>query len=326
MDVPAIFIDSHKDFLNKYTDPIDLSNACRAFYRSRLEVTRKMREKWSKNGEDTMTEGEGVRRGEDGTFLRECGANARRKNSLDLAIGVLRQEMATLMEQDLCLMKQLLTLNEEIEDLKWRRRHVWSRTSSFCSSDMIQSASSLGRVDENQTLKFSTPSSLSLQLEGISNRFSVYNDEDPYGTFNRKTLANKAISAYRPATNPISPLAVSYTRTSAVLDNIETDNSENIRLLEQSSSISSKRSSLLSTETPGSIAGNSQQETMNTSSASTLPSVNSLKDRCYHKDKRDIKQPLTNSEPNSKKHFPKLLETDMDSQDSGIHDCNSGSL
>ena len=40
----------------------------------------------------------------------------------------------SLMEQDLSLMKQLLTLNETIEDLKWQRRYYYSPHSLSASS------------------------------------------------------------------------------------------------------------------------------------------------------------------------------------------------
>lgn len=41
---------------------------------------------------------------------------------------------ASLMDQDLSLMKQLLTLNETIEELKWQRRYYYSKTSVRGSS------------------------------------------------------------------------------------------------------------------------------------------------------------------------------------------------
>ncbi|GFS25011.1 hypothetical protein ElyMa_003431200 [Elysia marginata] len=94
------------------------------------------------------------------------------------------------MDLDLRLMRQLLILNEEIEDLKWRRRHAWGdncASSQDGSYDMMQSAASLSNKLEMQpALKFSTPSSLSLQLEGDeAARFSVYDDDDHTNTFNR---------------------------------------------------------------------------------------------------------------------------------------------
>lgn len=41
---------------------------------------------------------------------------------------------ASLMEQDLSLMRQLLTLNETIEDLKWQRKMSLDQSSSLSSS------------------------------------------------------------------------------------------------------------------------------------------------------------------------------------------------
>ena len=60
---------------------------------------------------------------------------------------------AALMDLDLSLMKQLLTLNEEIEDLKWRRRRGWvdnCGSSQEGSWDMMQSAASLSNRLEAQ--------------------------------------------------------------------------------------------------------------------------------------------------------------------------------
>ncbi|KAL8604724.1 hypothetical protein ACOMHN_017683 [Nucella lapillus] len=104
---------------------------------------------------------------------------------------------ASLMEQDLSLMKQLLTLNEEIEELKWRRRYCWSRTSSMMTSSgdvdlgsltsFTSSEASLGwwRGESGDMLtKYPGISSLSLHTD--HNRVSIYDEEDPMGTFNRR--------------------------------------------------------------------------------------------------------------------------------------------
>lgn len=52
------------------------------------------------------------------------------------------------MDQDLSLMKQLLTLNEAIEDLKWQRRYSCSKTSLLVSScDIEENECSVSETD-----------------------------------------------------------------------------------------------------------------------------------------------------------------------------------
>ncbi|KAK7501228.1 hypothetical protein BaRGS_00007713, partial [Batillaria attramentaria] len=112
------------------------------------------------------------------------------------------QKIASLMDQDLSLMKQLLTLNEEIEQLKWRRRYCWSRSSVLTSSgdvdlgsaaDFTSSETSIGWWAESGDLpaKYPSPSTLSLQMD--HGRLSVYDEEDPTGTFNRRSARSKGI-------------------------------------------------------------------------------------------------------------------------------------
>ncbi|KAK7101076.1 uncharacterized protein [Littorina saxatilis] len=180
------------------SDPIDLNNACRAFYQARLQSARALRERWEPSqsrvsghaGETTALE-----RGDDGERdTSDKNDNSRKKSSIDVAMATLHQEMTSLMEQDLSLMKQLLTLNEEIEELKWRRRYCWSRTSMASSGDVDSSSlasftssdASLGWWRESGDLppKYPGISSLSLHA-GDHNRLSVCDEEDFSGTFNR---------------------------------------------------------------------------------------------------------------------------------------------
>ena len=69
------------------------------------------------------------------------------------------------MDQDLSLMKQLLTLNEAIEDLKWQRNYYHSQSSIPQSScDLSESDWSVSETDmfgsENEAVEKLTPSSL----------------------------------------------------------------------------------------------------------------------------------------------------------------------
>ncbi|KAH9493158.1 hypothetical protein Btru_022503 [Bulinus truncatus] len=306
VDLPEIQVEDENNVLTKYTDPIDLSNACREFYQSRLEMTKAMKTQWTS---PTTISG-------DGHQPVDNRKHVNNKVSLDAAIQVLKHEMASLMEQDLHLMKQMLTLNEEIEDLKWRKRHAWGEmSSSFYSSDMIQSNISVGRADEQVPLKFSPPSSLSLQLEGISNRFSVYNDDDPCGTFNRKTFPSKTYLANKKFHN----------RLSLAAQNVPITNGVTIG--------SSKRMSLNEFDYKTNHLSDSS-ERINSDYSSKYSSrpkcMTTSGDRCRLMDNGEldcvieetgIKIRSTVSGMSGQK-----LQQAMVSQDSGIHDCNNGSL
>ena len=74
------------------SDPIELSNACRAFYNSRLESARVLRERWSRSGSESYQKtGEGTAGA--GSDKNE---NCRKKSSIDIAMDTLRQEMVSL--------------------------------------------------------------------------------------------------------------------------------------------------------------------------------------------------------------------------------------
>lgn len=146
---------------DKYTDSIDLSNACREFYQSRKRAAEVVKEKLATSGRQRTT---------------------KKKTSIDVAMETLRTEMTGLMDQDLSLMKQLLTLNEAIEDLKWQRKYYHSQSSMPESScDLNESDWSVSETDmfgsENEVLKkYPTSSSLSTTSHVI--RREVCNADD----------------------------------------------------------------------------------------------------------------------------------------------------
>ncbi|KAI0219705.1 hypothetical protein LSAT2_028767 [Lamellibrachia satsuma] len=138
---------------DSYTAAIELSNTCRRFYVARLHSAKRLKEKLVEGGE---------RGGGDG------GRNERRQQTpLDKSMNVLRKEMASLIDQDLNLMRQLLTLNERIEDLKWQQKlDVYHQrevaTPTDCSGDELD-GSDPGDEDRDTFLgKYPSPSALSL--------------------------------------------------------------------------------------------------------------------------------------------------------------------
>ncbi|KAK3609750.1 hypothetical protein CHS0354_029199 [Potamilus streckersoni] len=160
--------------LDKHTAYIELSNKCREFYQARMKSAEVMKEKLNSN------------------INRTNG----KKNSIDTAMETLRAEMSSLMDQDLSLMKQLLTLNETIEELKWQQRHYHSRSSIAESScDLTNSDWSVSETDmyesENDSLqKYPTPSALSLH-SWLSKR---ENSEEHQCESDEKTVQVKSCS------------------------------------------------------------------------------------------------------------------------------------
>ncbi|KAL3868489.1 hypothetical protein ACJMK2_041290 [Sinanodonta woodiana] len=90
------------EILDDYEAAINLSNSCREFYLNRVKATAEFKQLVDRR----IQKQPGQSRG--GT----------KKTSLDRAMERLRNEMAELMDQDLSLMKQLLTLNERIAEVK----------------------------------------------------------------------------------------------------------------------------------------------------------------------------------------------------------------
>ncbi|KAL8623779.1 hypothetical protein ACOMHN_054085 [Nucella lapillus] len=120
--------------MDKYTASIELSNACRQFYQSRLEAAHCIKSKWERHAHSTCcgddSSNDNCRPADDHTGTSVSSQSQhRQRNSIDEAMDRLRTEMTSLMDQDLSLMKQLLTLNETIEELKWQRRYYYSRGS-----------------------------------------------------------------------------------------------------------------------------------------------------------------------------------------------------
>lgn len=105
-------MEQNVETMDKYTAGIELSNKCRQFYQKRMETAEDVKQRLS-------------------PILKK----ERKKSTLDVAMEKLSNEMASLMDQDLSLMKQLLTLNEAIEDLKWQSRNN-SRSFSTSSCDI----------------------------------------------------------------------------------------------------------------------------------------------------------------------------------------------
>ena len=68
-----------KEEADKYTASIELSNACRTFYKSRMETAEAMKQKWEKNS----------------VSATDANGNGKQKNSIDLAMERLREEMVS---------------------------------------------------------------------------------------------------------------------------------------------------------------------------------------------------------------------------------------
>ncbi|XP_033737793.1 uncharacterized protein LOC117325573 [Pecten maximus] len=113
------------DNRDKYTESIELSNKCREFYRRRMENMEMSKQRLS----PTLRPG-----------------HKTKKSSIDVAMEKLGTEMTSLMDQDMSLMKQLLMLNEAIEELKFHRRY--SNSSLPDSSCDLVSDSDDGSVSE----------------------------------------------------------------------------------------------------------------------------------------------------------------------------------
>ncbi|KAL3868414.1 hypothetical protein ACJMK2_041222 [Sinanodonta woodiana] len=141
-----------------YTAAIELSNACREFYRNRVKATENFKQRLStaQNKQQTNT----------------------RKTSIDEAMERLNFEMASLMDQDLSLMKQLLTLNESIEDLKSKRLYYVSKDSlrnssqELHTSDWSMSETDMYEEEDVKVNKFGHEKDNS-ERRSIQNRLSI---------------------------------------------------------------------------------------------------------------------------------------------------------
>ncbi|XP_060070420.1 uncharacterized protein LOC132550378 [Ylistrum balloti] len=105
---------------DKYTASIEFSNACREFYIKRVKATEVLKDQ--------------IRTKSDRAMKQRRPQSQQPSSPIESAMDKLRREMASLMDQDLSLMKQLLTLNETIEDIKSRRLYGVSKE-SLCQSN-----------------------------------------------------------------------------------------------------------------------------------------------------------------------------------------------
>ncbi|CAH1776068.1 unnamed protein product [Owenia fusiformis] len=103
------------DARERYESAIELSNACREFYKRRESQFRVIK-KAVKHGETPVP-----------------------KTSLECKMLQLKNEMSSLMDLDLSLMKQLLTLNESIEDLKENPIYGSEGSLGSCCSESSES-------------------------------------------------------------------------------------------------------------------------------------------------------------------------------------------
>lgn len=107
------------DEMSEYEESISFHNACREFYMNRKDATESFKHNMERDHEK-RTEVE----------------RRKKTTSIDDAMERLRREMASLMDQDLTLMEQLMTLNETIEDIKVKRLYGSSRESFHSSCDI----------------------------------------------------------------------------------------------------------------------------------------------------------------------------------------------
>ncbi|XP_013408078.1 uncharacterized protein LOC106172043 [Lingula anatina] len=124
---------SGEEEVDSYTASIELSNTCRQVYldrRKNADIARK-RLNLERNTDENY--------------------NNRKKTTIDHKMELLRKEMSSLIDQDLALMKQLLTLNETIEDLKWQRRYA-SKNSFDSSSYLVDVSCSCEDLNETEDL------------------------------------------------------------------------------------------------------------------------------------------------------------------------------
>lgn len=107
------------DEMSEYEESISFHNACREFYMNRKDATESFKHSMERDHE------------------KRTEVDKRKKTtSIDDAMERLRREMASLMDQDLTLMEQLMTLNETIEDIKVKRLYGSSRESFHSSCDL----------------------------------------------------------------------------------------------------------------------------------------------------------------------------------------------
>ncbi|XP_052095193.1 uncharacterized protein LOC127730717 [Mytilus californianus] len=131
--------------IDKYEESVDFQNNCRSYYLNRVEASESFKRKLEQNREKP------------------------KQTSMSAAMERLRQEMTSLVDQDLSLMRQLLTLNETIEELKNKRLYGVSKDSLGESTNYLKDSSR--QLDKSM-------SSLSLSSQTSSECSSSIMSED----------------------------------------------------------------------------------------------------------------------------------------------------
>lgn len=106
MELPITDNRGYKGGALKYADSIDLSNACRAFYQTRLESTRKLKDLWPnvrETGSNNAASGD-TSEATVGSSTDEKRCSKGTRASLNFAISVLRREIVSLISTylDIC--------------------------------------------------------------------------------------------------------------------------------------------------------------------------------------------------------------------------------
>ncbi|VDI07641.1 Hypothetical predicted protein [Mytilus galloprovincialis] len=102
--------------VDKYETVEDIQNDCISFYLNRVKATENLKQK----------------------LENKNGGREPKKTSMSMAMDRLRLEMTSLVDQDLSLMRQLLTLNETIEEIKNKRLYGVSKDSLYDSEDYLK--------------------------------------------------------------------------------------------------------------------------------------------------------------------------------------------
>ncbi|KAJ8305568.1 hypothetical protein KUTeg_016113 [Tegillarca granosa] len=164
-EVEVAFTDDVMSNIDRHTEYIELSNKCREFYKKRIESADTIKQRLS----PTPT-----------------ADRLRKKNSLDIIINngknweksvrLYSLDFSSLMDQDLSLMKQLLTLNESIEELKFKRRYSCESVpqdsqESLNGSDWSVSETDIFNSDDDLYEKCKNPS-----MRSLSSRLNLNED------------------------------------------------------------------------------------------------------------------------------------------------------
>lgn len=83
--------DQNETSMDKYTASIELSNACRQFYKSRVEAADCIKSRWERHAQHTRSPGNDNDRPADDNST----AQRRQRNSIDEAMDKLRTEMVS---------------------------------------------------------------------------------------------------------------------------------------------------------------------------------------------------------------------------------------